>query len=114
MQEPLVIRNLRASSRASRPEHFNLDGSPRQIPFFDSSKGSIKGTRDEGTDEKGDSRQVRRRKIRVFLFNHISYDPVYGRLPRAARRYWARNTVMPKQEAKSESTQTTVPVAGGN
>ena len=103
-----LVKKLVNTTR--HPERFNEDGTLRLVRFWESSKGNHKGTFDEGTHEDKDSRQVRRRKVRVFLFNHISRDPVYGQLPRANRRYWARNTRIPENPHASIQ-EPSVPVA---
>jgi hypothetical protein len=87
---------------ARHPERFNLDGTPRMIAMYDSSKfGPIKGTNPEGAPEAKDSRQVRRRKIRVFLFNQITANASFGIARREVRRYWARKgRLQPPQPAQ--------------
>lgn len=96
------------------PERFNADGTPRLIRFWDVvTNGSKIGTSDEGTHTDKDSRQVRRRKIFVFLFNHISRDRIYSVLPRANRRFWAHNTLMPEKKP-SESTRAAMSMGTGD
>jgi hypothetical protein len=88
----VVLGNPSTDAAAARhPERFNSDGTPRLLPFYDSAKyGPMKGTNPEGAPEAKDSRQVRRRKIRVFLFNQITAHPSFGIARREVRRYWAR------------------------
>jgi hypothetical protein len=50
----------------------------------------MKGTKPEGMSDKNDSRQVRRRKIRIHFFNMISNHPAFGSARRGMRRYWAK------------------------
>jgi hypothetical protein len=86
----LTTRLVQLDGQSKHPERFEEDGSRRMIRFFDSSKATLKGTLADGAPLATDSRQVRRRKIRLLFFNRLTVNPVYGSAPRFLRRFWAK------------------------